>query len=432
MTLPIRVVYDVPRGWPFLFLLWGLIALLGACAWQCAKSIGALERNATATLIAGQMVVLLALSTFSVTFSPDPYAYALWGRLYGVHGLNPYLLSGPVSALGDPTIEKLLRYYGNPPPSADYGPLWLLLAGVLAKAEAGVSLWWQIWSQRAIAAASAAVATLGILYLLRELPPAERLRRSALFAFAPLVLYESAVGGHNDMLLVGFSVWAFALAAEFPLFAALLLGAAIAVKFVALAALPFLVIQAARKRATTGVLTAGVALAVVVVCFVPFWQGGATLKALAAQSSLMVMSLGWLVALGGSSMSALRGPQLQHDIQLTLLGAFGIVAVVAFVRYALAPSGRWIWLTVTALLWTLPALNSWYVLWLSPALAARGRWAVYAWWLGLIVFLHYTLDVIAVPATPAALRTMVDLLIALTVVILAVPAALAALRRAPA
>jgi len=431
MTLPVRIVYNIARGWPFLVLVWSLVGALAICAWQCAKSIAEQGRHATATLIAGQIVVLAALSFFSISFSPDPYAYVLWSRLYGIHGVNPYLLTGPIGALSDPAIEKLLRYYGNPPPSVDYGPLWLLLAGLLAKIEAGAALFWQFWSHRAIAAASAVAATAGILYLLRALPPAERNERAALFAFAPLVLYESAVGGHNDMLLVALGVWAFALAPEFPLFAALLLGAAIAVKFVAVITLPFLVIVAARKRAAAGGLSAIVSLSVVVICFAPFWQGAATLRALQTQSGVMVMSLGWLLGLAASSVAALRGPELQHVVQDVLGGCFLIAAIVAIVRYAFGPCGRWIWLTVTALLWALPALNPWYALWLSPAIAARGRWAAYAWWFGLVVFLHYTLDVIAVPATANGLRTMVNLLTALTIVILALPATIAMLGKPP-
>jgi hypothetical protein len=93
------------------------------------------------------------------------------------------------------------------------------------------------------------------------------------------------------------------------------------------------------------------------------------------------------------------------------LGVLAVVAAVT-VRVARGASLREVWRIVTAFVWTLPSVNSWYVIWLTPAVAFGGAWAVYAWWFGALAGLHFAVDSGALGSVPgsvacAALLTVV-------------------------
>jgi len=244
--LPLHVVWQPLGGWRLMLAAWALAGGLAIAGLQCARAI-ADENPRWQMLVAVQCLLLLALLAVTVTFSGDVYAYVIYGRLYGIHGINPYLLGSALPDYGDAVLRQCLAFYGNPPPGDNYGPLWTFLAGGLARLESGLSLGAQVWTHRVIAIAAAVAATAGLLFAMRRLPAADRIRRAGLFALHPLVLYEAAVGGHNDLLMIAPAVWAFAVVDQLPLVAGLLLGASIAVKYVSVIVLPFLALRAAKK-----------------------------------------------------------------------------------------------------------------------------------------------------------------------------------------
>jgi hypothetical protein len=75
--------------------------------------------------------------------------------------------------------------------------------------------------------------------------------------------------------------------------------------------------------------------------------------------------------------------------------------------------------SITALLWSLPALHPWYAAWLVPVSAARGGWAVYAWWFSALSLLVYTHEAVL----PTPLNHTIFIVI--TVAVLIVPIVLA-------
>ncbi|HXM19423.1 MAG TPA: glycosyltransferase 87 family protein [Candidatus Tumulicola sp.] len=424
-TLPIHLVQSAYPGWPVLAALWGMLACLALAGWQLARALGVAGRPAL--VVASFIAVAAVLTSFSTVHSGDLYYYVMYGRLYGLHGLNPYALGAAPVAAGDQVIAQIAGYTKNPPYGDPYGPLWTLMAGGIARLEAGASLWWQAWSYRALAVAAAALVLAALLYVLRREPPQERCRRAALFAFHPLVLYETAVGGHNEILMLAPAAWAFALVDELPLLAGVLLGASVAIKYVSVLALPFLIAIAWRKSAVAGVLCGLFAIAIPSLCFRPFWLGDSTLHAASGNINVLAMSPSWLLswpffAAGTAGLPVFGGvPALPlvgvltwpRLIQLLLVFGFLCVAAWSAIRFVKDQSFAHLWRTVTGFIWASPIVHPWYLLWLAPAVSATGRWAVYAWWFAALIPLRYILEGLAIQSTWA--------LVSLTGVIFAVP-----------
>lgn len=435
IALPLHVAWQALGEWRLTLCLWALVAGLAVAATQIVRAMVIEGRTKPRTLLAIQALLLVALLAVTVTLSGDVYAYVIYGRLYGLLGLDPYLLGSPVNAGSDEILRQALAFYGNPPPADNYGPLWTLLAGAVSRIEAGWSLGAQVWSHRVLAAGTAVAASAGLFHAMRRLADDERVKRVARFALHPLVLYETAVGGHNDMLMVAAAIWAFALADDLPLVAGLLLGASIAVKYVSIVLLPFLVIRVARKGATSGVLCAVISIALPLLLFRPFWNGIETVYSLIGHGGVLAMSPQWLAdmpffASGTADAPVLPGLVLPlfgqltwpRIIQLAALAAFVAVALVSIVRYASGRRLAEIWRTLTAALYSLSIIHPWYGLWTSPAAVDDGRWGAFGWWLGIFVFLRYALDGTAPAELGAAYA---PLLATLTAVMLVAPMILA-------
>jgi hypothetical protein len=418
--MPFPVIMDHEHGWIFLAIFLAVIALMAMWSLLAVRALGRAGAYAPGLLVLGLVVVLALLTSFPVTFSVDSYAYAAFGRLLGVHGVNPYverLASG--STLGDPVLANLTMLLGTPLPDENYGPAWTWLSAGLAFVSQPGGLPLLIWMQRVAGAAALVVAALGVLRLQQSAAPADSARRTALFALHPLVLYESATAGHNDMLMVAPAVWAFAVADASPLAAGFLIGASIAVKYVALIGLPFLAIRVYERDGARGVLAfAAPALALPVLLFAPLWPGWQALSTLFNLGSTLIMSPQWLVLTWIPALEA-------RAVAAALGVAFAAVFAFSLWRYARSRCGDEVFRTTAALLWSSPLLNPWYVQWLMPAAAATGRWARYAWWFGLFVTLRYVEDALRFPSTQADLSQRIALLEIVTLVMLLAPVALA-------
>lgn len=413
-SLPIHVVQAASPGWNVLLVIWAMLAAIAFAGDRLVRALGALPRRASTWLIVAFAVACAALSAFAIVQSSDIYFYVLYGRLYGLYGINPYVLGAPISAAIDPLISQLLPFTGNPPFSDPYGPLWTLYAGLQSRLLAHAGLWWSAWSFRAASIAAAAAAVAGVLYACRRQDGPQRVRSAGRIAFHPLVLYECAVGGHNDALMLAPAVWAFAIVDDLPLVAGLLLGAAIAVKYVAAIALPFLFVRARRGGLPAALLSGVLALVVPVLCAHPFQASTAGSQALASNGSRFAMSFEWLAnmpifAAGLGNVPAFSAfPSLPFVgvlswARIVELACVGIVALIVVSGVCLALRRfdmKYQWRSIAALLLALPSMHPWYGLWLAPALACGGRWATYAWWFGVFVFGCYTVDAVAANSMP--------------------------------
>ncbi|HEY5094914.1 MAG TPA: glycosyltransferase 87 family protein [Candidatus Eremiobacteraceae bacterium] len=434
--LPIHVVQQAAPGWNVVLTVWAMLAALACASVYFLRSLAGAGRRALRWLIGVQVGVAAVLSLFPIVQSGDMYAYVIYSRLYGHFGVNPYAITHPLTS-ADPVIGPILPFLSTMPFSDPYGPLWTILAGLLGRVESGASLLVAAWSFRAVAVASLVAATAAIAYSLRSLGPENASRRAGAFGLHPLALYESAVGAHNDVMMLAAGLWAFAVADELPLIAGLLAGAAIAIKVPALIALPFLLKRIARKHGVAWIAAGAVSLAVPWLCGRAFATPGGAGGNAALLGNAFSMSPDWLVniplfAAGVASGPAFAWlPQLPmfgtaswpRLVQVAVLAVFLVVAAISIVRYVLRPRIGEIWRTYTAFLWSISSMHPWYGLWVLPATASGGAWGVYAWWYGALLLGVYVLDGIAAPAS------LFWVPIAACVVFLAVPVIVVADRR---
>jgi len=378
--------------------------------------------------LAGAMIAVgIIYSLFPAVFAGDLYAYVSYGRLYGLYHVNPYHLTHPLGVQNDGILSQCFHFYGNPPPSDNYGPLWTLLAGYVGGLEAHVDLFFQLWTYRLLGLMGAIASAAGLWRILADAEPARRVKSVSAFAFHPLVLYEAAAGGHNDILMVAPVIWAFAIAESSPLLAGLLMGASVAIKYVSLIVVPFLLIRIARCSGVGTAMAAAVLTAAVpAISFLPFWIGPETLHPLANQLNDYRTSPMWLIVIALFALG--RGDAMVTDhiswIRLfqSLVGLIGLAVVASSIfRYYRSGKPAEIFRAIAATVWSSASIYPWYLLWLSPALAAQGRWSRYAFWFCALVFLRYIQDITRQPNTTAAFNLMLVVLAVITAVFLFAP-----------
>jgi alpha-1,6-mannosyltransferase len=214
--------------------------------------------------------------------------------------------------------------------------------------------------------------TLWVLFRMlrrRSIPPS----RALLFAWNPLVILETAHSGHVDAMAAFFLVLALDLwESKRRAWAGLVLGASVLVKYLAVAAVPWL----ARRR---HVAVLAVMALIVLAGYVPFMGAGTKLFA-----SLRVYSENWWF--NGPPFIALSGFLGDATIARRLLAAGGIA-------FALAAASRerdlvrYVFLVVGAALVVSPTVYPWYLMWIMPLVCVFPHRA----WIGFsgLVMLSY-------------------------------------------
>lgn len=284
----------------------------------------------------------------------DVFNYLGYGRLGGLHHLNPY--THVIADISYDPVYRLATWHNLTSP---YGELFTALTYPLSYLPLAVAYW--ILKVVTVAAALAFVWVVTFC--------ARRLGRDPRFALAfvalnpVFVLY--AVGGfHNDFFMLLPIMGAIALLlCRRDRSAGAVLMLAVAVKFTAILVLPFLLVGTRADRRWLRVLT-GAALAAVPLIAGSLVLYGFSLPNLSDQSTLLTdfsipQVVGLALGIGGGT------PGL-----LTIAKVVVVVTVVYLVlrrREWLSAAG---WATL-ALIASLSWLMPWYVIWLLP-LAALG------------------------------------------------------------
>ncbi|MFF0102677.1 polyprenol phosphomannose-dependent alpha 1,6 mannosyltransferase MptB [Micromonospora sp. NPDC005257] len=219
--------------------------------------------------------------------SRDVYSYACQGWTW-TRGLSPYRVG--VAAAGCPWTGSVSPIWRDTP--APYGPFFVLLAGLAVLAGGG--LIGTIVALRLVAVAGVLLAALCLPGLARAAGVPTR-RAAWLVLACPLVGIHLIAGAHNDALALGLLLPGLLVLVRLPgrpralLVAGMLLGLAVAVKAVAVVALPFAALAAVHGRYTWRALL----------------RGGGQLAA-SVLGTLLVLSLatglglGWVGGLGHS------------------------------------------------------------------------------------------------------------------------------------
>ena len=167
----------------------------------------------------GWAVVLGFAGLFQVTlllqpnvYTTDPFSYLTYGYIAGVRGLNPYVAAP--AAFPEAPLQGWIHPLWQHQPSV-YGPLWERAAAWLAAAVQPLRATDQVLALRLLMNA-VHLANLALLWRLLGawLPDdrrgSARLAGFALYAWNPLVLFETAAGAHNDALMATFLLLALA------------------------------------------------------------------------------------------------------------------------------------------------------------------------------------------------------------------------------
>jgi len=177
-------------------------------------------------------------------FSRDVYSYIAQGRVLAA-GLSPYE-HGP-AVLPDWRSTGVDPLWAHNP--APYGPLYLLIERGLGAVDIAISV-------EAAVLATRLVSVAGVVLMVwcghriarrRRIDP---VRALWFLAASPLVSFNFVIAAHNDALMMGFLLAGLLAAIDSrPVLAVLLVTAAVAVKPIALVALPIVAIVHAEMRA---------------------------------------------------------------------------------------------------------------------------------------------------------------------------------------
>lgn len=327
------------------------------------------------TLVAWSAPLMLA----PPLFSRDVYSYYAQGRLLAA-GEDP-TLTGVASIPGWFTDGVDPMWAQSPTP---YGPLWLGMArGIAEFAHPNATL---------AALGMRAAVVLGVVLLAWSVPRLAREhgidpgRACWVAVLNPLVLMHLVSGAHNDALMVGLVSCGLLLGMrQRCAWGAAVLGLAIAVKPIAIVALPFAgLLWAGRgsgwgRRIRAWVLTALTAGIVLVCTMLLTGAGAGLLQAVLGTPSSVLTWLSPATALGQGIGLATTALGLSADpsvaLSLVRLGC-SVAAVAAIAAMALAPNGRspvraaGIALLLVVVLG--PVVQPWYLLWSLPLIAATG------------------------------------------------------------
>jgi hypothetical protein len=360
------------RGFVLAFLL--LFALSYAAYVLCrgrSSSLGLLL-----VLLFAFLCGLTLVLVYPIT-AADIFEYVAYARVTVYHGLNPHLYR-PMDFPDDP----LMRYSAWPHITSPYGPVWTYLStaiGVLS----GSSLLTYLLLFKGLALAVHLLNSALIYLTLRRWRPSQALSGTVLYAWNPLVLYESAAGGHNDGLVVFFTLLGVYLFVRGQITLSIPAAAlSCLVKMPMAIVVPLFLVggwrasSGRKNRLRTVALGLTLALVLIILLHAPWWEGRRSLGWL-AREDLFTSSFATLAAL---ALQRLAGDAelARGVVRNAVLGLFGLFYVWQLMRLRGETRHFTVGLYWTvfvflclAVLWFQP----WYVVWLVAlgAMAASGR-----------------------------------------------------------
>lgn len=311
----------------------------------------------------------------------DVFDYLFAGREIVAYGANPYLVT-PQDFAGD----SLLRYVGWPALPFNYGPAWALVTAAL-NAIGRSNLLLNVLLLKGAGVLAYGLTAVIIYKTLQREAPERAFVGTVVFAWNPLVLFETAANGHNDIFVV------LLLAAGLAAFAAgrrasslVSLAVSVLVKFVT-APLGLIWLAAGLRAADSWkkrlLLAAGGGLAVLAVAALLYWP---FIDSVAQARTVILMP----VTRDGLFTSSF--PALFYNVAIPRLGAKAAgaiarnTALIIFLAFTVYQAARvkkdWQDLTrasfdvlVFYLLFSCLWFQPWYVMWVAPlaALLPLGR-----------------------------------------------------------
>ena len=252
MPVSIAVIFAVLAGW-----------------WWAVRVARTLDAPPLRWLLVLTALLATPLLLSAGLFSDDVYLYNSYGRMIALHGANP-ILTLPSQF---PADVHLPWVHWKELPSS-YGPVWLMLSGLLS-AIAGNSLTGVVIVYR-LAGLAVHLGTAAALFsVLRTTRPRTALAGTLFYAWNPLVLVEVVGNAHNDVLVGLFIVLLVGAAMQgASTRAALFAACAVMVKPFAVLVLPALGLRIARQHGCRALVTPLIVCVVAIAALsLPFWSG---------------------------------------------------------------------------------------------------------------------------------------------------------------
>ena len=325
-----------------------------------------------AVLVVSLLAIHLSMLWLYPIDAADLFDNISRGRITAQHGGNPFY-DTPRDYAQDP----FRGYVAWPGTTSAYGPLWELLAAGTSRMVGDDKL-----------ANALGFKLLGLLFyggcvaliagILNRHAPERALQGVCLFAWNPLVIYETAGNGHNDIVMVFFillGVWAL-LRGHFTS-AALALVAGALIKFIPILLLPVALAAGlrtfpTRRRRIYFLLITFLACTILITAsFAPFWRGGDILG-LQRRAGLFTTSLPAVVqAQLEASLGVGASRRMVARVAALLMGAVVLLQTWRTWRRpgGLSPVRASAHILLFYLLFTCLWFQQWYALW-PLALAA--------------------------------------------------------------
>lgn len=222
------------------------------------------------TIVIGFAIVFTLTTVLTLpNFSGDLYSYTLNARVFNVYGANPYatppaaFVSDPYLKFGDPSWNQLI---------VPYGPTWTYLS-ILWQRLAGGDILQSVLAFRGLLFGFNLANVALIWMILGRLKPAYRLTGIIFYAWNPIVVLKASK--HVEPVMVFFlllSVYLLVTNREWLALVALTLSAL--TKFVtAPLVIAYLIFLWRRRSLRLAVFGAGLAGGLVLLAFLPVWDG---------------------------------------------------------------------------------------------------------------------------------------------------------------
>ncbi|MGI8616132.1 MAG: glycosyltransferase 87 family protein [Actinomycetota bacterium] len=359
-ALPVASVLGVAAG------MAGFLVLLRA-AWRGEITM----RLALALSVAFHLAIVL----LPLLISRDVYSYVAHGQIVSIHHANPYVQT-PADFPSLLTRELVGPKWVDTP--SVYGPLFSHLSGVVTRVSARLDV--LVDTFRLIAIAASLATTFVIAAVARRVRPSRAAFAVAAFGLNPVVLFQSAGSGHNDLLVaLAIAISAWLVVRDRTIWAAGVLTCGALIKATLFLPLLLLVVwvvwrRPSSERFSAGAAHAGVAVAIVAIVSAPFFQlHDPTLGMLELSSHE-----GWLAPsrFFRRILDAISGDTL--GVVARVVFPLALAAAVVWLVRAVARAGAsgrpstellggWGW-SLLALTLLGPVLLPWYLAWSLPLL----------------------------------------------------------------
>jgi len=322
-------------------------------------------------LLSGLTLALLLSLTYPVG-AGDVVDYVTHGEELFYFRENP-LVTPPGHVPG----AVLAHYSAYRMVPSNYGPLWTWISGLVVGVLGRESLALDLLGFKGVAIAAYLAQALLVYCILRRRAPDLAPAGLAFFAWNPLVLYESAVNGHNDVTMMAFALLGiFFWERRQPLAMVTALTLSLLIKIPMAPLLPSFLLAAARERNWPGffrlvILGGLLSAALVALAYFSLPDPLAALTNLSTRSGLLTHSLPAVLSLTLRLMG-IDAETAATSAQTAALAAFAIAASLQLVRTWERPAAvlRYAFdLILFLLLFVTPWFQPWYVTW-AVALAA--------------------------------------------------------------